>query len=150
MFALYSDANCTQMLQRVQADTEDGSVTFEDLPYGVYYVKESMAPHGYRQSNQVQKVVLDERSVQEGKPVMIQYENEPLLSIPTGADMGMSQALYVVGAVSSTALVWMLSSKENRKKRRMCPDRRSVVSFGHCIRRRAPCLRPAHTVDIFK
>ena len=116
MFALYSDANCTQMLQRVQADTEDGSVTFEDLPYGVYYVKESMAPHGYRQSDQVQKVVLDERSVQEGKPVTIQYENEPLLSIPTGADMGMSQALYAVGAVSSTALVWMLVRKKKQKK----------------------------------
>ena len=116
VFALYSDANCTQMLQRVQADTEDGSVTFEDLPYGVYYVKESMAPHGYRQSDQVQKVVLDERSVQEGKPVTIQYENEPLLSIPTGADMGMSQALYAVGAVSSTALVWMLVRKKKQKK----------------------------------
>ena len=116
VFALYSDANCTQMLQRVQADTEDGSITFEDLPYGVYYVKESMAPHGYRQSDQVQKVVLDERSVQEGKPVMIQYENEPLLSIPTGADMGMSQALYAVGAVSGTALVWMLVRKKKQKK----------------------------------
>ena len=75
-----------------------------------------MAPHGYRQSDQVQKVVLDERSVQEGKPVMIQYENEPLLSIPTGADMGMSQALFAVSAVSSTALVWMLVRKKKQKK----------------------------------
>ena len=47
---------------------------------------------------------------------MIQYENEPLLSIPTGADMGMSQALYAVGAVSSTALVWMLVRKKKQKK----------------------------------
>jgi uncharacterized surface anchored protein len=59
-FSLYSDENCTQLIETVQANTKEGTVIFKDYQYGTYYVKETKAPQGYQLSNEVKEVVIDE------------------------------------------------------------------------------------------
>ena len=59
-FDIYSDEACTKLISSVNADKNSGTVTFKDLPYGTYYIKQKTAPDGYEISTQVVKVVIDE------------------------------------------------------------------------------------------
>ena len=45
-FGIYEDPECTKLIKEVKADKESGTVTFEDLRYGTYYIKETKAPFG--------------------------------------------------------------------------------------------------------
>ena len=50
-FGIYEDPECTKLIKEVKADKESGTVTFEDLRYGTYYIKETKAPFGYQLSD---------------------------------------------------------------------------------------------------
>ena len=54
-FTLYSDAECTEEILTVAGNTEDGYAEFE-LTYGIWYIRETSAPEGYRLSSEVVKV----------------------------------------------------------------------------------------------
>lgn len=54
-FTLYSGEACTEEIMTVAGNTEDGYAEFK-LPYGVWYIKETSAPEGYRLSSEVVKV----------------------------------------------------------------------------------------------
>ena len=68
-YGIYLDEACTKML-KIQNDVtkeyedakivtdESGMITLENIPLGEYYVKELVAPKGYKQSTEVVKVVL--------------------------------------------------------------------------------------------
>ena len=72
---IYEDEACTKELQVVKADTENGTVTFTDLPYGTYYVKQVSAPEGYVASNEIVKIVIDENFDGVGKIHNMKIEN---------------------------------------------------------------------------
>ena len=59
-FGLYADKECTQLLQQVDSNKDEGTITFEDLRYGTYYVKEISAPKGYQKSDKVVKVEIND------------------------------------------------------------------------------------------
>ena len=84
-FTLYSDAECTEEIETVHANTTDGTATFEDLPYGVYYVKETAAPDGYLLSNEVIKVELNDQTEGIGEIYSFVYFNQPVPSTQTSA-----------------------------------------------------------------
>lgn len=54
-FALYTDEDCTTQLETVTSG-KDGTVTFDRLRVGIYYLKELQAPDGYVLSNEKWKV----------------------------------------------------------------------------------------------
>ena len=54
-FALYTDEDCTTQLETVTSG-KDGTVTFDRLRAGIYYLKELQAPAGYVLSNEKWKV----------------------------------------------------------------------------------------------
>jgi len=68
-YGIYLDEACTKML-KIQNDVtkeyedakivtdESGMITLENIPLGEYYVKELVAPKGYKQSTEIVKVVL--------------------------------------------------------------------------------------------
>ena len=61
-FTMYSDEKCQNVLKTVEADTNTGTVAFEDLEYGqTIYVKETKAPEGYQLSDEVVKIVIDDQ-----------------------------------------------------------------------------------------
>lgn len=45
--ALYYDMACTDVVDEIQTNDATGILTFKQLPYGVYYLKEIKAPKGY-------------------------------------------------------------------------------------------------------
>lgn len=81
-FTMYSDADCTKELETVKGDKKKGIATFKEVTFGTYYVKETKAPKGYKLSDEVVKVVIDDTFATSDKQVKtIVYYNTPL---PTG------------------------------------------------------------------
>ena len=62
-FGLYADKECTQLIQQVDSNKDEGTITFEDLRYGTYYVKEITAPAGYALNSTVFEVTSEWTSV---------------------------------------------------------------------------------------
>ena len=60
-FALYTDEDCTTQLETVTSG-KDGTVTFDRLRAGIYYLKELQAPAGYVKSDAVWTVEVTKTS----------------------------------------------------------------------------------------
>ena len=55
-FAIYEDQEGTKLIKEVKSDKEEGTVIFEELRFGTYFIKEIKAPKGYELSDRVVKV----------------------------------------------------------------------------------------------
>ena len=62
-FGIYEDAECTKLIKEIKSNKDDGCVTFEDLRYGTYYIKEIKAPKGYVLSDDVVKIEINDKGV---------------------------------------------------------------------------------------
>ena len=62
-FGIYEDIECSKLIKEIVANKEDGFVTFEDLRYGTFYIKEQNAPKGYQLSDKIVKVEINEKGV---------------------------------------------------------------------------------------
>lgn len=87
-FTLYADEECTQVLQVVKGNKENGTAIFEGLRYGTVYVKETKAPKGYKLSDEVKKIVIDDNLEGVGDTHSFIYENTllPSITIPNTGD----------------------------------------------------------------
>lgn len=75
VFGLYADEACTELLLKVYGNTENATVTFHQLRYGTYYIKEIQAPQGYQLSDEVVKVIIDENLEGVGKTYSLDFVN---------------------------------------------------------------------------
>lgn len=62
-FGIYKDENCTDLIQEVNSDNENGTITFKDLRYGTFYIKELKAPNGYVKSDKVIRLEINDKGV---------------------------------------------------------------------------------------
>lgn len=62
-FGIYKDENCTDLIQEINSDSENGTITFKDLRYGTFYIKEVKAPNGYIKSDKVIKLEINDKGV---------------------------------------------------------------------------------------
>lgn len=94
-FGIYEDPECTKLIKEVKADKESGTVTFEDLRYGTYYIKETKAPFGYQLSDKVVKIEINnEGTFADGELLedndsicTFTYYNKLIPKIQTGSEM---------------------------------------------------------------
>ena len=86
VFGLYADKECTQLIATVHANTETGTATFEDLRFGIYYVKELEAPKGYMLSDEVKEIIINDELEGVGEVHSFVYENTllPVVIVETG------------------------------------------------------------------
>lgn len=63
VFGIYEDSDCTKLIKEIKSNKEDGFITFEDLRYGVFYVKELKAPKNYELSDRVAKIEINDNGV---------------------------------------------------------------------------------------
>lgn len=56
-FAIYSDEECNTLIATGETNVS-GTMTFDRLPYGTYYVKETAAPEGYVVDTQVYSITI--------------------------------------------------------------------------------------------
>lgn len=91
-FGLYEDSECTKLIKQLKANKKDGFVTFEDMRYGTFYIKELKSPKNYELSNRVAKVEINDKGVfvdgveiqDENTVYSFEFENEKIETPKTG------------------------------------------------------------------
>lgn len=117
-FTMYSDADCKNAITTVSADQNAGTATFKDLRYGTYYIKETKAPTGYLLSNEVKKVVVDDKLENVGKTYSFIYQDTPMpttgVKTGDGTDIQKFTALTgISGIVLLICVILILRKKRN-------------------------------------
>ncbi|MCD7949317.1 MAG: prealbumin-like fold domain-containing protein, partial [Erysipelotrichaceae bacterium] len=116
-FTLYADEACTEEITTVNANTENGTVTFEDLEYGTYYIRETQAPKGYQLSDEVIKVVVDDDLENVGDVYSLNYNNAPTPTVVVKTGDTSNIALYAAGLLASAAVIEIVRHKGKGKKK---------------------------------
>ncbi len=115
VFGLYSDEKCTQLITTVHAEQETGTATFRDLRYRTYYVKELEAPKGYKISDEIKKITINNDLEGVGDVHSFVYENTllPSMFINTGDN---TTVLFYISCVTISLLVigFVVIGKEKR------------------------------------
>lgn len=62
-FGIYEDAECTRLIKEVESNIGAGTVLFEDLRYGTYFIKELESPKNYQISDRIVKIVINDEGV---------------------------------------------------------------------------------------
>ncbi|MEG2792737.1 MAG: SpaA isopeptide-forming pilin-related protein, partial [Bacilli bacterium] len=62
-FTRYANKDCTKEIDKAVANTKDGNAMFDDIHYGITYIKETKAPQGYRLSDEVVKIEVNNEGV---------------------------------------------------------------------------------------
>lgn len=117
-FTMYSDADCKNAITTVSADKNAGTATFKNLRYGTYYIKETKAPTGYLLSNEVKKVVVDDKLENVGKTYSFIYQDTPMpttgVKTGDGTDIQKFTALTgISGIVLLLCVILILRKKKN-------------------------------------
>ena len=112
-FGLYAYKECTQLLQQVDSNKDEGTITFEDLRYGTYYVKEISAPKGYQKSDKVVKVEIndkgifvDDKLIEKDNNEVYSFEFEDhIIETPKTGDEGHIRIWFAVLGISLVAFL---------------------------------------------
>lgn len=121
-FTRYADEKCTVVIDKAVADETNGTALFDDVHYGVTYIKETKAPIGYRLSNEVVKVEVNDNGVYvndkkvEAKDEIYSfvYQNSLLPTINTGDDT--NKTTWIMLLVTSSSLLGALAMLKRKKK----------------------------------
>lgn len=104
-FGIYEDAECTKLIKEVKSDKKMGTVLFEDLRYGTYFIKEIAAPKGYVLSDRVIKVEMNDKGVfiddtkveGEDSVYTFEFENTPVDTPKTGDNSNLKVYASLLG-----------------------------------------------------
>ena len=127
-FGLYIDEECKELIQQVDSNKETGTILFDDVRYGTYYIKEITAPKGYEKSDKVVKVEIndkgvfvDDKEINENDNIYnFEFENAPIETPNTGDN----SHLKLIGGVMILSLLGLIllaiklfkNNKDNKKK----------------------------------
>ena len=124
-FGLYVDKECTQLIQQVDSNAKEGTITFKDLRYGEYFIKEISAPNGYVLSDKVNKVKINDKGVfvagknieEKDSVYSFTFYNKPIPKIQTGNEMNYFILLgsIIISALGITTGIILL--KRNKKNK---------------------------------
>lgn len=128
-FGLYIDKECTKLIQQMDSNVKEGTVTFKDLRYGTYYIKEVSAPTGYILSDKVVKLEINEKGVfvnnkkldELESMVSFKFYNKPIPKIQTGNEMNYillisSFVISVIGII--VGIIVLRNKKKNKEKKK--------------------------------
>ncbi len=124
-FGIYEDEACTKLIKEVGANTDNGTALFDNLRYGTYYIKELKAPLGYKLSDQVVKIEINDKgvfadgiSLEETDGVYsFEYYNSLLPLIQTGNETNyiLLGSLAVISLIGIVGGIILLKKKHNEK-----------------------------------
>lgn len=113
-FTIYSDPECLNPIATVYADEKTGTATFKDVRYGIWYIKETAAPEGYKLSDEVKKVVVDDNLEGVGDLYSFVYLNTLLpTTIIRTEDITMISSFVILALGSSVGIC--LSRKKKKE-----------------------------------
>jgi LPXTG-motif cell wall-anchored protein len=111
VFGIYSDKECKELIKKVSADKKNGTVTFEDLRFGTYYIKEIEAPNGYELSKEVKEIIVDGSLEGVGGAYEIEFENTPTPKVQTG-DTTVVLPFVGLAIISLFGIVFLILKKK--------------------------------------
>ncbi len=122
-FAIYKDAECTELIEEVQSDKKEGTVTFENLRYGTYYIKEIKAPTDYELSDKVVKVEIndegvfvdDEQIEEKDNTIEFTFENKKIEVPKTGDDSNL-KLFAGLGLLSLLGITYIIIHNHKKNK----------------------------------
>ena len=123
-FGIYADEECKELIQQVEANTEDGYIEFTDLRYGKFYIKELSAPNDYELSNEVLVVEINDKGVfinedlieeSEDGVYCIEFENVKIEVPDTGDSRNMK--LWIILFIMSAVCIAGTGVYEYKKKK---------------------------------
>ena len=125
VFGIYEDEECTKLIKEAGANEFEGTALFDELRYGTYYIKEIKAPLGYKLSDQVVKVEINDKGVLadgvslEEKDCIYSFEyyNSLLPKIQTGNETNyfLLGSLAVISLIGIVGGIMLLRKKHNEK-----------------------------------
>lgn len=104
-FGLYVDEECTQLIQQMDSNKKEGTIIFEDLKYGTYYIKEISQPKNYYLSDEIIKIEISENGVfANGEKLLIDnnstysftFSNTAIPEIVTGNNISYIKLLVTI------------------------------------------------------
>ncbi len=117
-FGIFEDEECTKLIKEACANEFEGTALFEDLRYGTFYIKELKAPLGYKLSDQVVKIEINDKgvfadgvSLEETEGIYsFVYYNSLLPAVQTGNETNYAlllgiAAIATVGIIGGTILL---------------------------------------------
>ena len=120
-FGIYEGEACTKLIKEVGANTDNGTALFDNLRYGTYYIKEIKAPQGYKLSDQVVKIEINDKGVfadgvsleEKDNVYSFEYYNSLLPLIQTG-----NETNYVLlGSIAVISLIGIITGIITLKKK---------------------------------
>ena len=125
-FGIYEDAECTKLIKEVKSNKEDGTVTFEDLRFGTYYIKESKQPNGYQLSDKVLKLEINDKGVfidnteieEKDEIYSFTFYNELIPKVQTGNEISyiLLATLMGLSVIGITTGIVVLKRKNRKDK----------------------------------
>ena len=125
VFGIYEDEACTQLIKEAGANEYEGTALFDELRYGTYYIKEIKAPTGYKLSDQVVKVEINDKGVfadgvsleEKDGIYSFEYYNSLLPKIQTGNETNyiLLGSLAVISLIGIIGGIIVLRKKHNER-----------------------------------
>ena len=125
-FGIYEDQECTKLIKEVKSDKDNGTVSFEDLRYGTYYIKETEAPKGYQLSDKIVKIEINDKGtfadgeLLEDKDSIctFTYYNKLVPKVQTGNEMNYAILIgsIIISLLEVTTGIVVLKRKKQKNK----------------------------------
>ena len=122
-FGIYENEECTKLIRKVSSDENKGIALFDKLKFGTYYIKETKAPLGYKLSNQVVKVEINDKGVfaddieieEKDDVYSINYYNSLQPVIQTGNETNYALLFGLLGVSLVGAITGIVVLRRSRK-----------------------------------
>lgn len=124
-FGIFEDAECTKLIKEIESNIEEGTVTFENLRYGTFFIKEIQAPNNYQLSNEILKIEINDQGIfingqvfdEADSTVTFTYYNRRIPEIQTGNELnysllGTNLMISLAGII--TGIVMIKKKKKNK------------------------------------
>ncbi|MBQ9298819.1 MAG: hypothetical protein IJ223_07365 [Clostridia bacterium] len=123
VFGIYEDAEANKLIQEIKSNKEEGSVLFENLTYGIYYLKEIKAPMDYEISERIVKVEInengifvDDEQVEEiDNTIEFLFENTKL-EVPKTGDESKIKLFAGIMILSLLGMIYIVIKNSNKNK----------------------------------
>lgn len=124
-FGIYEDSECTKIIEITQSNEAEGSIKFQNLKYGTYYIKETESPTGYLLSNEIIKIEINEKGVYANENILeekdgfynLEFFNNKIPKIQTSDESNtfLWMTCLIVSFIIIIRLLKLLQTKNNKR-----------------------------------
>ena len=117
-FGIFEDAECTKLIKEIESNKENGTVTFENLRYGKFFIKETQAPNNYQLSDEIFKIEINDQGIfingqvfdEADSTVTFTYYNRRIPEIQTGNELnyallGTNLIISLAGIITGIVMI---------------------------------------------